>query len=97
MLVRLSPNRRSDVAARDTVCDPTLNRAPPSNQTGASGLRALIHQARIAKAGPPDLQIEEACRRAAAAGCQLILLPELHEGAYFCQLEDVDCFDQAGN
>jgi N-carbamoylputrescine amidase len=38
---------------------------------------------------------EAACRRAAAAGCRLVLLQELHNGAYFCQLEQADRFDLA--
>jgi len=34
-------------------------------------------------------------REAAAAGAQLVLLQELHTGPYFCQTEDVACFDMA--
>lgn len=34
-------------------------------------------------------------RDAAGRGAQLILLPELHLGPYFCQTEDTDCFDLA--
>lgn len=34
-------------------------------------------------------------REAAARGAQLVLLPELHTGVYFCQTEDVRRFDQA--
>ena len=34
-------------------------------------------------------------REAAAAGAQLVLLQELHAGPYFCQVEDVACFDLA--
>ncbi len=38
---------------------------------------------------------EAACRRAADAGCRLILLQELHNGDYFCQTEDAARFDGA--
>jgi len=34
-------------------------------------------------------------REAAAAGAKLVLLQELHAGPYFCQTEDVACFDMA--
>ncbi|MFA5516391.1 MAG: carbon-nitrogen hydrolase [Desulfuromonadales bacterium] len=34
-------------------------------------------------------------RQAAARGARLIVLQELHAGPYFCQCEDVACFDQA--
>ncbi len=34
-------------------------------------------------------------RRAAAQGAQLVVLPELHCGLYFCQTEETACFDQA--
>jgi len=34
-------------------------------------------------------------RRAAADGARLVLLQELHTGPYFCQVEDVACFDRA--
>jgi N-carbamoylputrescine amidase len=34
-------------------------------------------------------------REAAAAGAELVLLQELHAGPYFCQTEDVACFDLA--
>ncbi len=39
--------------------------------------------------------IEEAVREAAAAGAELVLLPELHNGPYFCQQEDPSRFDLA--
>ena len=39
--------------------------------------------------------IETGLREAAAAGAQLVLLQELHNGPYFCQHESVDMFDQA--
>ena len=39
--------------------------------------------------------IEEQIRQAAAQGAQLILLPELHNGPYFCQHENTAFFDLA--
>jgi N-carbamoylputrescine amidase len=39
--------------------------------------------------------IEAGLREAAAAGAELVLLQELHNGPYFCQHESVDIFDQA--
>jgi len=38
---------------------------------------------------------EAAVRAAAAAGARLVLLQELHNSAYFCQVEDPACFDLA--
>ena len=34
-------------------------------------------------------------RQAAVGGARLVLLQELHAGPYFCQVEDVACFDRA--
>jgi N-carbamoylputrescine amidase len=39
--------------------------------------------------------IEREIAAAATAGARLVLLQELHNGAYFCQQEAVDCFDLA--
>ncbi|HVC16459.1 MAG TPA: carbon-nitrogen hydrolase [Rhodanobacter sp.] len=39
--------------------------------------------------------IETGLREAAAAGAELVLLQELHNGPYFCQHESVEVFDQA--
>ena len=39
--------------------------------------------------------IEAGLRAAAAAGAELVLLQELHNGPYFCQHESVDVFDLA--
>jgi N-carbamoylputrescine amidase len=39
--------------------------------------------------------IEAGLREAAAAGAELVLLQELHNGPYFCQHESVEVFDQA--
>jgi N-carbamoylputrescine amidase len=38
---------------------------------------------------------EMAIREAAAGGAQLVLLQELHNSVYFCQIEDPACFDLA--
>ncbi len=57
---------------------------------------ALIQQKRSAD---KKLNIHETCneiRKAASAGAQLILLQELHNNLYFCQVEVTDCFDLAG-
>lgn len=40
-------------------------------------------------------QSEEWVIRAQAEGAQLVILPELHCGPYFCQTEDTACFDLA--
>ncbi len=40
-------------------------------------------------------QIEARVAEAAAAGARLVLLQELHNGAYFCQTQDVREFDRA--
>ncbi|MFY8133743.1 MAG: nitrilase-related carbon-nitrogen hydrolase, partial [Aquimonas sp.] len=40
-------------------------------------------------------RIEARVAEAAAAGAKLVLLQELHNGAYFCQHESVDEFDRA--
>ncbi len=56
---------------------------------------ALIQQKRTEN---QPLNIEETCqeiRKAAAAGAQLVLLQELHNSLYFCQIEATDCFDLA--
>jgi N-carbamoylputrescine amidase len=37
----------------------------------------------------------EAIRTAKAQGAELVILPELHLGTYFCQTEDTTCFDRA--
>jgi N-carbamoylputrescine amidase len=41
------------------------------------------------------VRIEERVAEAAAAGARLVLLQELHNGAYFCQHQDVAEFDRA--
>jgi N-carbamoylputrescine amidase len=56
---------------------------------------ALIQHADRGDAEANLAHIEAECRAAAAAGARLVLLQELHNGRYFCQREDVDCFDLA--
>jgi N-carbamoylputrescine amidase len=56
---------------------------------------ALIQQKRTAN---QQSNIAETCaeiRKAAAAGADLILLQELHNSLYFCQIESTDSFDLA--
>ncbi len=56
---------------------------------------ALIQQKRSANL---QANIDQTCaeiREAAAEGAQLILLQELHNSLYFCQIEATDCFDLA--
>jgi len=56
---------------------------------------ALIQQKRSAN---PLLNISETIaeiRKATLAGAQLVLLQELHNSLYFCQVEATDCFDLA--
>ena len=56
---------------------------------------ALIqHQVR-ASAQATWEALARACREAETAGCQLVLLQELHNGDYFCQREDCARFDSA--
>ena len=59
-------------------------------------IKAALIQRAVHGSQPEDL---DACvlaaRRAAAAGCKLVLLQELHNGAYFCQREDPTAFDAA--
>ena len=48
----------------------------------------------------PDLEtnkqrLAEKIRRLAHEGAELVVLQELHNGLYFCQVEDVNLFDQA--
>lgn len=54
---------------------------------------ALIQMRMEADLAANDARAEAAIRRAAAAGAQLICLPELFRGPYFCQTEDVAQFD----
>ncbi len=56
---------------------------------------ALIQRHCHASAEDNLAAIDRAVREAAEAGAELILLPELHNGPYFCQNEDPGLFDRA--
>lgn len=56
---------------------------------------ALIQQAKQADVNQNSAESIKAIREAAAQGAQLIVLQELHRSLYFCQQEDVECFDLA--
>jgi N-carbamoylputrescine amidase len=40
-------------------------------------------------------KLSAAIRKAASKGARLVMLPELHNGPYFCQSEQTECFDAA--
>ncbi len=64
--------------------------------TGTRSLRVALVQEIDHGSVPANLdQIARRVAEAAAQGAQLILLQELHNGAYFCQHENVDEFDRA--
>ncbi len=56
---------------------------------------ALIQQANGAVVAQNILLLEKNIREAAAQGAELIVLQELHNSLYFCQVESVDTFDLA--
>ena len=56
---------------------------------------ALIQHAHKGSREANLAHIAAATAQAAAQGAQLILLQELHNGAYFCQTENTACFDAA--
>lgn len=61
---------------------------------------ALIQERAVIDQGPGNADanlaiIEARVKEAAAQGARLVLLQELHNGAYFCQHESVDEFDLA--
>ncbi|MET0087918.1 MAG: carbon-nitrogen hydrolase [Sedimenticola sp.] len=56
---------------------------------------ALLQHANGPDTGANLQYIEQETRRAAAQGAKLVLLQELHNGPYFCQVEDTDNFDLA--
>jgi len=60
----------------------------------------MVHIACVQNAQPladreDRTALNSAIRHAAALGAQLILLPELHQGPYFCQTEELAPFDDA--
>ena len=54
-----------------------------------------IQQHNTADSKENMLHLAESIRRLAADGAQLIVMQELHNSLYFCQVEDVDNFDLA--
>lgn len=56
---------------------------------------ALIQQSNIADRAANIQKLESNIRACASQGAELIVLQELHNGLYFCQVEDPDIFDQA--
>jgi N-carbamoylputrescine amidase len=56
---------------------------------------ALIQQAKTADLDANRVKIIAAIRQAAAVGAQLVVLQELHNSLYFCQVEDTANFDLA--
>ena len=56
---------------------------------------ALIQQANNADRKDNMKRLRDAISRAAAKGAQLVVLQELHNGLYFCQIENPDIFDEA--
>ncbi len=59
------------------------------------GIRVLVHQGRLGDAEGLEHAFVTACVHAARSNCRLLVLPELHQSAYFCQREDPACFDLA--
>src|SRR6478736_7355305 len=56
---------------------------------------ALVQDRNQGSADANLARIEQRVGEAAARGAQLVLLQELHNGAYFCQHQDVCEFEQA--
>lgn len=56
---------------------------------------ALIQQANTADVCSNRERLAAKIREAARRGAELVVLPELHNGLYFCQTEDVQVFDGA--
>ncbi len=56
---------------------------------------ALIQQAKTANVSQNKQDLAQGIRQAAAQGAELIVLQELHNSLYFCQIESTDNFDLA--
>ncbi len=56
---------------------------------------ALVQHADLGTPAANLNALESGIRAAAAQGCRLVLLQELHNGPYFCQTEDPERFDLA--
>ena len=55
----------------------------------------IIQQHNTADREDNKRRLAEKVRKVAREGAELVVLQELHNGLYFCQVEDVDLFDQA--
>ena len=55
----------------------------------------IIQQHNTADREDNKRRLAEKIRKVAREGAELVVLQELHNGLYFCQVEDVDLFDQA--
>ncbi len=55
----------------------------------------LIQQSNSCDIAANKDKLEQNIRTCAKQGAELIVLQELHNGVYFCQVEDTDIFDQA--
>ena len=59
-------------------------------------IKVALVQANIAAQGSQNLaRLTDMAQHAAQAGCQLLVLPELHQSSYFCQSENPQNFDLA--
>ena len=56
---------------------------------------ALIQQAKTADVAQNKKDLEKGIREAASKGAELVVLQELHNSLYFCQVESTDNFDLA--
>ena len=55
----------------------------------------IIQQHNTADIANNKSRLAEKIRKLAQQGAELIVLQELHNGLYFCQIEDVNLFNQA--
>ncbi|HIX85709.1 MAG TPA: carbon-nitrogen hydrolase [Candidatus Parabacteroides intestinigallinarum] len=55
----------------------------------------LVQQNNTADRADNRTRLRAGIRKAASEGAELVVLQELHNGLYFCQVEDTACFDQA--
>ena len=55
----------------------------------------LVQQSNTADRADNVARLKASIREAASEGAELVVLQELHNGLYFCQVEDTACFDQA--
>ena len=56
---------------------------------------ALIQKSRTSNTKENILALADAIKDAAQKGAELVVLQELHNSLYFCQVEDVNNFDLA--